>query len=45
MLRNRLNAKTTEIEGKIPSTASLATTVAPNLVENKTPNVNDLAKN
>ena len=39
-----LNAKITEIEGKIPSTTGLATNSALTAVENKIPDVSSLVK-
>ena len=43
-LKNRLNAKITEIEGKIPSITGLATNSALTAVENKIPDVSSLVK-
>ena len=40
-----LNAKVTEIEGKIPSMTGLATNSELTAVENKIPDVNSLVKN
>ena len=39
-----LNAKITEIEGKIPSTTGLATNAALTVVENKIPDISSLVK-
>ena len=39
-----LNAKVNEVEGEIPNTTNLATTIALTAVENKIPNVSNLAK-
>ena len=41
---HKLNAKTTEIEGKIASVSGLATNAALTEVENKLPNVSNLVK-
>ena len=44
LLLHKLNAKTTEIEGKIASVSGLATNAALTEVENKLPNVSNLVK-
>ena len=42
--KNHCNAKTTEIEGKIPNVTNLATKTALNTIENKIPSISNLVK-